>query len=118
MSEIRFSRVPWPVLTDPKLSASAVRLYGVLAAHVWQGKTVRLGYRKMAELAAMSKSTVQLAIVELIERKHVTASGMGSGRRNLYTLTSELFGQKQGDADVVVSHPRTGRKRLVSVRSA
>lgn len=110
---IRFSRVPWTVLTDPKLSSFAVRVYAILAAHVFEGSTARIGIRAMARFAAMGKNTANAAIKELEERGHISIVEMAAGHRNVYVLRSEMFGQKQGNVNVVRSTPRG--KRLVSV---
>ena len=111
----RFSRVEWSVTTDPKLSAHAVRVYNILAGQVFEGRTTAIGIRRIGKLGAMGKNTAQGAVLELIERGHVSVKAMGSGKRSLYILNSPLFGQKQGKVNVVASHPKTGRKRMVSV---
>ncbi len=110
---IRFSRIPWTVGTDPKLSSFAVRVYVILAAHVFEGSTARIGVRALARYGAMSKNTANAAIVELSERGHIGIANMGRGQRQMYVLHSEMFGQKQGKVNIVRSTPRG--KRLVSV---
>lgn len=110
---IRFSRIPWTVGTDPKLSSFAVRVYAILAAHVFEGNTARVGIRALARYGAMSKNTANVAIRELQDRRHIRVANLGAGQRQMYVLCSEIFGQKQGNVNVVRSTPR-GR-RLVSV---
>ena len=101
------------MLTDPKLSSFAVRVYAILAAHVFEGSTARIGIRAMARFAAMGKNTASAAIKELAERGHISVVEMGNGHRQMYVLQSEMFGQKQGKVNVVRSGP--SGKRLVSV---
>lgn len=113
---IRFSRIPWTVGTDPKLSSFAVRIYAILAAHVFEGNTARVGIRALARYGAMSKNTANAAIIELQQRGHIQIVRMGSGQRQMYVLQSEMFGQKQGKVDVVRS--TASGKRFVSVASA
>ena len=99
--------------TDPKLSSYAVRAYAILAAHVFEGSTARIGIRALARLAAMGKNTANAAIKELAGRGHISIVEMPAGHRNMYVLRSEMFGQKQGSVNIVRSTPRG--KRLVSV---
>lgn len=110
---IRFARIPWTVATDPKLSSFAVRAYAILAAHVFEGSTARIGIRALARFAAMGKNTANAAIKELAERGHISIVEMAAGHRQMYVMQSEIFGQKQGNVNVVRSTPRG--KRLVSV---
>lgn len=85
----------------------------ILAAHVFEGATARIGIRALARYGAMSKNTANAAIVELSERGHISVASMGHGQRQMYILRSEMFGQKQGKVNVVRSAQRG--KRLVSV---
>lgn len=68
--------------------------------------------RLMASELRTSRSVIAEAIRRLAERGHLTITASGR-ERPLYSLTSPVFGQKQGKEDVIVSGPRC--KRLVSV---
>ena len=82
------------MLFDSELSLSARAVYGVLARYVFQGTTVRIGQRRIAGLLGIHPETVNVAIHELEERKHIGVRGKGKSRR-FYHLCSPVFGQKQ-----------------------
>jgi DNA-binding transcriptional regulator YhcF (GntR family) len=67
-------------------------VYGVLARHVFQGTTVNIGQRRIANLLGVHVGTVNRALHELGERKHISIRGRGNGRR-IYHLHSPVFGQ-------------------------
>jgi DNA-binding MarR family transcriptional regulator len=112
----KYARVPDSVLFDHGLSMTARGVYGVLARHVFQGTTVNVGQRRIANLLGVHVGTVNRALHELEERKHISIRGRGNGRR-IYHLRSLVFGQKQraGIEEVISSPSRT--PRLASVRS-
>lgn len=109
------------VLFDRKLSASAKCVYAILAKNAWQGNSVKIGQRLIASKLGFSKTTVNEAIFDLVDRKHVSMVGEGKARR-IYMLTSNRFGHKQrsmnaggGVPEELVSGPR---KRLAVARTA
>lgn len=110
---LRYARVPLDVGTDPRLKALDVRVYIILAASVWQGSTTSVGIRYLAEMSCCAKRLAMASLKRLIAAGHVERTVSGRGKRAMYVLTSPVFGQKQGNVDVVVSAPRG--KRLVGV---
>ena len=112
----RHASVPDSVLFDRSLSMAARSVYGVLARHAFQGTTVNIGQRRIANLLGAHTETVNLALHELEERKHICIRGVAKARR-IYHLCSSVFGQKQraGVEEVISSPSRT--PRLASVRS-
>ncbi len=112
----KYARVPDSVLFDQGLSLAARSVYGVLARHTFQGTTVNIGQRRIANLLGTHTETVNLALHELAERKHICIRGVGKARR-IYHLCSLVFGQKQraGIEEVISSPSRS--PRLASVRS-
>ena len=110
----KYARVPDSVLFDHGLSLAARAVYGVLARHVFQGTTVNMGQRRIANLLGTHTETVNLALHELEEQKHISIRGTGRARR-IYHLHSPVFGQKQraGIEEVISSPSRT--PRLASV---
>lgn len=108
----RYSRTPVDVLHDASLSFSARLIYAELAIWVFQGRTASKGMRAIATDLGMSKTTVAKGIVELMRAGHVERIKK-TGYRAMYSLESQVFGQKQGKTDVIVSSPRG--HRLVSV---
>ena len=111
----KYARMPDSVLFDRGLSISARCVYGVLARYVYQGTTVKIGQRRIARLLGIHVETVNGAIHELENWKHIAVRGDGKARR-IYHLPSSVFGQKQraGIEEVISSPSRT--RRLASVR--
>lgn len=111
----KYARVPDSVLFDGKLSLAARSVYAVLARHTFQGTTVNMGQRRIAKLLGIHTETVNLALHELEQRRHICIRGAGKARR-VYHLCSMVFGQKQraGIEEVISSPSRT--PRLASVR--
>jgi hypothetical protein len=75
-----------------------------------------MGQRRIANLLGAHSETVNLALHELEERKHICIRGAGRALR-IYHLCSSVFGQKQraGAEEVISSPSRT--PRLASVGS-
>jgi hypothetical protein len=113
----RYARIPDSVLFDGDLSSAGRCVYAVLARHAFQGTTVRIGQRRIGNLLGVHVETVNVALHELQERKHIVIRGSGKSRR-VYHLCSSVFGQKQraGIEEVISSPSRT--PRLASVRRA
>lgn len=87
----------------------------MLALDVFEGRTASVGTRQLGKLLGKSAQTVLRRIGELVKADHLKIAPIQTGRRATYELTSPIFAQKQGKANVVVSSPR-GR-RLVSVKA-
>jgi DNA-binding transcriptional regulator LsrR (DeoR family) len=90
-----------------------LRVYAFLSRRVWQGATTKVGVRLIASSLHTSRSVVSEAIARLAKNGHITITASGR-QRPLYTLTSPVFSQKQGQENVIVSSPSRGR-RLASV---
>jgi hypothetical protein len=73
----KYARVPDSVLFDHELSLAARSVYGVLARHTFQGTTVNMGQRRIAKLLGTHTETVNLALHELEQRKHICIRGVG-----------------------------------------
>jgi DNA-binding IclR family transcriptional regulator len=102
------------VLCDPKLSAYAKCVYGVMALNVFQGNVAKIGQRLIANKLGINKDTVCKAVAELVERKHIGVIGKGRQRR-WYSLLSAVYAQKQrAGVEEVVSAP-SGGHRLATV---
>lgn len=110
---LRYTRTPLTVLRDARLSLLARVVYGELAANVFQGSVANIGLRLVAERIGASKSSVARAVRELETAGHLVPTGEEK-RRTYYTLTSPVFGQKQGRMTEVVSSP-SGGKRYASI---
>jgi hypothetical protein len=109
----KYARTPESVLYDRELSASARCVYTLLSRWVFQGSTAKMGTRKIASDLGFSRTTVDAALVELAERKHLTVHGEGK-RRRMYHLTSNIFGRKQRAGVEEVALGPSGQPRLVS----
>lgn len=62
------------------------------ARYAFPGTTVNMGQRRIANLLGTHTETVNLALHELEERKHICIRGAGKARR-IYHLCSSVFGQ-------------------------
>ena len=62
----------------------------------------------------MTLKNAHACIGRLVNGGHLQILAAERGRRAMYILTSNVFGQKQGKVDEVISAP--SGKRLVSVR--
>jgi hypothetical protein len=111
----KYARLPDSVLCDRRLSVTARCVYAVLARYAYQGTTVKIGQRRIAELLGVHVETVNGAIHELEGCQHIAIRGDGKTRR-IYHLWSSVFGQKQraGIEEVISSPSRT--LRLASTR--
>jgi hypothetical protein len=113
----RYSRIPREVLQDRQLSASDVRVYGVLAGSCWQGSVAQLGKRQIARQACCAERKVVESLKRLEAAGHIQkAPGRIRGQRGRYVLLSQVFGQKQRNNVNEVAVRPGGRSYLVSVR--
>lgn len=100
-----FARIPDSVWADDGLKRSDVHVYRVLARVCWEGNTVSLGLRRIAETARMSVRTARECMERLVERGHVKLKDSDRGMRSVYVLTSTRF-TVGSDTPKVVSQPR------------
>jgi hypothetical protein len=110
----RYSRMPEGILHEKRLTAYARLVYAELALWVFQGKTCSVGMRQIAAKLGISNTTVVESIHQLEALSLISVSRPERGKRTVYVLNSNVFGQKQGRATEVVSSP-SGGKRLASV---
>lgn len=105
-----FSRVPVTITSDPRVKDSDVRVYTVMAANVWQGNVCRLSFSDLSRASTVSKRGVIRSISRLLAFGYIKASGEKRERAvTFYVLTSNVFAQKQGREDIIVSSPRGQR---------
>ena len=111
-----YARVPREIVCDPRLQPLDIRVYCMLAGAVWQGTTAKIGTRLIAENIGASRRLVIQSLRRLRELGHIQTMGVRRGKRELYVLTSPIFGQKQraGVEEIISSPSRT--PRLASVR--
>ena len=109
-----YGRIPVEVLTAP-ISDRAIRIYGILAAHVFEANAAYIGVRRLASLIpGASKSQIHRRLKELEDAGLISVSRQSKGRRSFYSLTSPVFAQKQGRETVTRSAPG-GVPRMVSI---
>jgi hypothetical protein len=91
-----------------------IRVCCMLAGSLWQGNTARIGTRLLAVYVRASRRLVVESLHRLEIRGHVQKAAR-RGQRQMYVLTSPVFGQKQraGIEEVISSPSRT--PRLASV---
>lgn len=117
LSAPKYSRVPWEVLSDPRLKPRDICIYAVLSSVVWQGNYACIGSRLIREGAHTSARRVSESLWRLEKYGHIKRrDDVRRGQRQGYMLTSPVFAKKQGKVDEVIAHP-SGRRRLVSVRA-
>jgi hypothetical protein len=111
-----YARVPREVVCDAGLKVLDIRVYCMLAGSVWQGTTARIGTRLIARSVHASRRLVIQSLGRLEKRGHLRRAVVLRGQREIYILTSPVFGQKQraGVEEVISSPSRT--PRLASVR--
>ena len=113
----RYARIPREVVCDPGLEPLDIRVYCILAGSVWQGTTAKIGTRLIARGTHASRRLVIDSLRRLEARGHIQKAAVRRGEREMYILTSLVFGQKQraGIEEVISSLSRT--PRLASVGS-
>ena len=114
-SPLKYARIPLEVLLDKKLSVGALRVYGVFASSVYQGRVASMGMRQIGEASGSCAATARKRIAELLRAGYVAIHDAQRGKRTWYSLTSPVFGQKQGQVEEVYISPDGSRRRLVSV---
>jgi DNA-binding transcriptional regulator PaaX len=104
------------VVGDAQLKLLDIRVYCMLAGSVRQGNTARIGTRLLAVYVGASRRLVVESLQRLERQGHLHKAAR-HGQRQMYVLTSPVFGQKQraGIEEVISSPSRT--PRLASVRS-
>lgn len=109
--KVRHSRIPLDVLHSSLVSAQAKVVYCEMASWVFEGTTCARGQRQIAGKTKLARSTVMVAIQELIAAKYIeVVSSAKPGKRQIYILKSPLYGQKQGHETVVASSPSRGMR--------
>jgi len=113
----KYSRIPDSVLFDERLSMADRCVYAVLARHVFQGTTVKIGQRRIAKDLRCHVATVNSGIHELAACGHICIRSRGRSR-GMYHLSSRVFGQKQrAGIEEAISSP-SRMLRLASTRTA
>ncbi len=87
----RYARVPESVLLDQGLSPSDLKVYIVLAMHVFEGNIACIGQRKIAKMASMDRRNVRDCIEKLAKGGHISTSTVKFQRRSIYQLNHSLF---------------------------
>lgn len=112
--DVLYSRLPFSVLCDPVLTFADKAIYAAAAVFVWHGRVCVEPCAVVAEMCGASKRQAMKSLAALAKRGHIKFDdGKKERKVNPVELTSPVFGQKQGKADVIVSSPLG--KRLVSV---
>ena len=99
-----FAMVPQSVLYDPRLSANAVRVYGVLTRHANDDGACWPSQARVGELAHLRRTATSDAIGELVDAGHVTVERRGRTLTNIYRV---MFAR----ADSLSSDDRQGGER-------
>ena len=81
-----FAQIPNVVLRDPKLSAQAVRLYGLLLSYAWQNNQCFPGQCLLADNMGIDKRTVGRILTELKTHKLISWKRLGQGKPNVYRI--------------------------------
>ena len=115
-STTRYTRIPLEVLSDERLKALDIRVFGAVAIWAFQGKTARVGTRWIAETVHAERGRVLESIGRLIQFGHLQIADAAKGKRTAYLITSPVFGQRQGKEEIVV-RGKSGGKVLASVEA-
>lgn len=91
-SDIRFARLPEAVLLDPALKLEDLKVYAILALHVFSTNLVWIGQRRISELADMDRRNVRRSLVRLAQTGHISCAVSTLGKRNVLQLNSKIFG--------------------------
>lgn len=82
--------IPLAVLADPRLKPLDIRVYGFLAS-CRRGEVVTVGARRIASSIHATTRKIGESVDRLAAAGHVATKNSGRGRRNVYSLTSQLF---------------------------
>jgi Helix-turn-helix domain len=85
-AEDRFAIIPEAVLYDVKISANAVRVYGVLDRHADGDGGCWPSQARLGELAHLSRRATQQALYELVEAGRVERQRRGRTLTNTYRV--------------------------------
>jgi hypothetical protein len=114
----QYARVPWEVVCDKQLKPLDIRVYCMISGPTFQATTAKVGTRRIAECTHASRRLVIESIRRLEDCGHIRRGKQQRGKRELYIVTSAVFGQKQrAGIQEVISGPSKTR-RLATVRSA
>ena len=105
-----YARLPREVACDQALKLLDIRVYCMLSGSVWQGNTAQIGTRLLARYVGASRRLVVESLGRLEQRGHLHKAAR-RGQRQMYVLTSSVFGKKQraGIEEVISSPSRTPR---------
>ena len=106
-----YTKIPYSVWDDAELQRSDVHVYRVLVRACWEGNTVSIGMRRIADTARMSVRHARECMARLIAGGHVEVKAGARGMRAVYVLTSNRFPAitVKPKEQKVVSHPRVER---------
>lgn len=105
-----YGRIPQQVILDAALSDRDVRVYCALAL-VERDGVVNCGSRKLAQLCAMTKSTIHRRIANLAARGHISVeTPVKTGQRSVYRLTAPIFETATLDASKPAPRPKPKRE--------
>ena len=113
-----YARVPWEVVCDRRLKPLDIRVYCMISGPTFQATTAKVGTRRIADCVHASRRLVIGRIRRLEDCGHIKRGKPIRGRREVYVVTSDVFGRKQraGIEEVISSPSRT--PRLASTRRA
>jgi hypothetical protein len=101
----RFVKLPVTVLNDPRLSANAVRVFGVLLDCNFEGSKISL--HRIAERLRFSRTSARRAINELVKARHVR-NRVSNGKCPVYEILTRGAGGT-GTGTKSVPHPSQTR---------
>lgn len=101
----RYVRLPTSVLNDGRLSANAVRVFGVIVDCHFEGSKISL--QRIAERCFFSRSTARRAANELINADHIR-NREPNGKCPVYEILTRIAGGT-GTSTKSVAHPSQAR---------
>ena len=113
-----YARIPWEVACDRRLKPLDVRVYCIISGPTFQGTTSQVGQRLIADLSHAARASVVKSLRRLECCGHIKRAVRKLGRREMYLVTSRVFGKKQraGCEEIISSPSRT--PRLASVENS
>jgi hypothetical protein len=113
-----YARIPWEVACDRRLKPLDVRVYCIISGPTFQGTTSQVGQRLIANLIHAARVSVVESLRRLECCGHIKRAVRKRGRREMYLMTSKVFGKKQrAGHEEIISSP-SGTPRLASVRDS
>ena len=87
----RFARIPYEILTDPRLNPTDIRIYAALSLHAIKTNLVWVSQRNLASLTHMDRRTIRKSLKKLASRGYLSSSVHRSKNRTIIQLNSPLF---------------------------